>query len=288
LFFTRGIPAIYYGDEQGFTGKGGDAAAREDMFGSKVPDFVEEKRIGGGSGAAAAFNEDYPLFRAFREMISVRQTNPALQTGIQRVRYAEDHPGIFAVSRIDRDERKEILVVFNNSGEARKADIKTFSLSGNWERLFASAAEGIHFAPGPDNQLSLELPPFSTLVLRNPRPIEADTQKLSEMRLEANRTSEIDDRWEIRAELAPDQVASVAFGVRAKGDSDYTFLGTADSPPYRVFPTREAIPNAPELQFKAIARDLFGGEATAEFVWQRRVPKRPPQKPIKPSDLHAT
>ncbi len=36
LFFTRGIPAVYYGDEQGFSGNGGDIAAREDMFGSKV------------------------------------------------------------------------------------------------------------------------------------------------------------------------------------------------------------------------------------------------------------
>ena len=87
------------------------------------------------------------------------------------------------------------------------------------------------------------------------------------------------DRWEIKAELAPDQVASVAFGVRARGDGDYKFLGTADSPPYRIFPAREAIPNAPALEFKAIARDLFGGEATAEFAWQRRVPKRPPQNP---------
>jgi glycosidase len=279
LFFTRGIPAIYYGDEQGFTGNGGDAAAREDMFGSKVPDFVKEKRIGGGDGAAAAFNEDHPLFRAFREMISVRQTHPALQTGIQLVRYAEDHPGLFVVSRVDRDERKEVLVAFNNSGETRKADIQTFAPSGNWERLFASIVEGIHFTPGPENQLSLELPPFSTLVLRNSRPIDAGTQKLSELRLEASRTSEIDGRWEIRAELPPDQVASVAFGVRAKGDSDYKFLGTADAPPYRVFPTQEAIPNASELQFKAIARDLFGAEATAEFAWQRRVPKRPPQRP---------
>ena len=279
LFFTRGIPAIYYGDEQGFTGKGGDAAAREDMFGSQVADFVEEKRIGGGDGSAASFDEDHPLFRAFREMISVRQTNPALQTGVQLVRYADDSPGIFAVSRIDRDKRTEILVVFNNSGEARKADIKTFSPSGNWERLYASAAEGVHFTPGPDNQLSLELPPSSALVLRNPQPIEAGAQKLGELRLEANRTSEIDDRWEIKAELAPDQVASVAFGVRARGDSDYKFLGTADSPPYRIFPAREAIPNAPALEFKAIARDLFGGEATAEFAWQRRVPKRPPQNP---------
>ena len=43
LFFTRGIPAIYYGDEQGFTGKGGDVAAREDMFGSKVPEYMPTK-----------------------------------------------------------------------------------------------------------------------------------------------------------------------------------------------------------------------------------------------------
>ena len=277
LFFTRGIPAIYYGDEQGFTGKGGDAAAREDMFGSKVPDFLEEKRIGGGDGSAPAFNEDHPLFRAIREMISVRQKNPALQSGIQVVRHAEDNPGIFAVSRIDRDHRREVLAVFNNSGETRKADIKTFSLSGNWERLFASVPEGFRFVPGPENQLSVELPPFSALVLRNPQPIEESRQQISELRLEAKRNSEIDDRWEIRADLAPDQVASIAFGVRAKGEDDYQFLGTADSPPYRVFPTRQTIPNAPALEFKAIARDLFGREATAEFEWQRRVPKRPAQ-----------
>ena len=67
LFFTRGIPAIYYGDEQGFTGKGGDVAAREDMFGTKVPAYAREKRIGGGDGSAPAFNEDHPLFRAIRD-----------------------------------------------------------------------------------------------------------------------------------------------------------------------------------------------------------------------------
>ena len=82
LFFTRGIPAIYYGDEQGFTGEGGDVAAREDMFGSKVPKYAKEKRIGGGNGSAPAFNEDQPLFRAIRQMIAVRKQNPALQRGI--------------------------------------------------------------------------------------------------------------------------------------------------------------------------------------------------------------
>jgi glycosidase len=274
LFFTRGIPAMYYGDEQGFTGKGGDVASREDMFGSKVPDYAQEKRIGGGDGRASAFNEDHPLFRAVRAMISVRKKNPTLQGGIQIVRYAEDKPGLFAVSRIDQKRREEMLVLFNNSAETHKANIKVFSSAGNWERVFDSGAKGTSFGPGPDNELSVELAPWSTLVLRNPQPIEAGTEQPGELHLEANRNSEVEERWEIKAEPTSERVMSVAFGVRAKGETNYKFLGTADSPPYRVFPTWDAVPNnASELEFKAVARDLFGQEMTAEFTWQRRVPK---------------
>jgi glycosidase len=274
LFFTRGIPAIYYGDEQGFTGKGGDAAAREDMFGSKVPAFAQEKRIGGGDGSAPAFNEDHPLFRALRAMISVREKNPTLQGGIQIVRYAEEKPGLFAVSRIDPKRREEMLVVFNNSAETHHADIKVFSSAGNWERVFASGAKGTSFGPGPDKQLRIELGPWSTLVLRNPQPIEAGTEPPGELHLVANRHSELDDRWEIKAEPTSEKVISVAFGVRAKGETDYKFLGTADSPPYRVFPTWDAVPKAPDLEFKAVARDLFGQELTSEFDWQKRGPRQ--------------
>ena len=36
MYFSRGNPVVYYGDEQGFTGAGGDQAARQDMFASQV------------------------------------------------------------------------------------------------------------------------------------------------------------------------------------------------------------------------------------------------------------
>lgn len=278
LFFTRGIPAIYYGDEQGFTGEGGDAAAREDMFGSKVPEFVQEKRIGGGGGSAPAFNEDHPLFRAIRAMISVRKQNLTLQRGIQIVRYADGKAGIFAVSRIDRERREEMLAIFNNSGETNKANIKVYSSAGNWERVFASGAKGISFGPAPDNQLAVELAPWSSLVLRNPQPIEEGTGPRVELHLDANRNGEIDERWEIKAEPTSDKVISVAFGVRVKGEMNYKFLGTADSPPYRVLPTWDEVPNAPDLEFKAIARDLFGAETSAEFEWHRRKARVPAPK----------
>jgi glycosidase len=276
LLFTRGIPVIYYGDEQGFTGKGGDAAARQDMFGSKVADFVEEKRLGGGNGAEPAFNEGHPLFQVIREMISVRQQHPALQTGIQMVRHAPEQAGIFAVSRIDRENPHEVLVALNNSSEHARAEIQSLSTSEQWQQLFASSKEGLRIDPLPGGKLSLELPPLSVLVLRNSQPIEPSSEATPQVRLTVNRSGEIDDRWQIQAEPGKDEVVSIAFGVRVKGSDDYKFLGTADAPPYRVFPTRDVIPSASELEFKAIARDLFDRESSAVVEWKRRVPKKLP------------
>jgi glycosidase len=274
MFFTRGIPSIYYGDEQGFTGRGGDVAAREDMFASKVPEYLAEKRIGGGDPSATAFNEDHPLFRAIREMATVRRNNPPLQSGIQIVQYAQDKPGILAISRIDRESREEMLVVFNNSAETQKVDVKVLSAAGNWERIYAAGAKDIRFGPGPDNQISIELGALSVLVLRNPHPIEAGPEQLGGLQLTAARTSELEDRWEIKAEVISGVLPSVAFGVRAKGETEYKFLGTADTPPFRIFPPREIVPNAAELEFRAIGRDLFGKEVTADFDWHRPVLKK--------------
>ena len=36
MYLSRGNPVVYYGDEQGFTGDGGDKDARQDMFASQV------------------------------------------------------------------------------------------------------------------------------------------------------------------------------------------------------------------------------------------------------------
>ena len=46
MFFARGQPVVYYGDEQGFTGDGGDKDAREDMFANAVPVYEDNDLIG--------------------------------------------------------------------------------------------------------------------------------------------------------------------------------------------------------------------------------------------------
>ena len=46
MYFSRGNPVVYYGDEQGFTGNGGDQLARQTMFASQVPEYLGDDLIG--------------------------------------------------------------------------------------------------------------------------------------------------------------------------------------------------------------------------------------------------
>lgn len=45
MFTTRGQPVVYYGDEQGFAGAGGDKDARQDMFATKVAQYATEANV---------------------------------------------------------------------------------------------------------------------------------------------------------------------------------------------------------------------------------------------------
>ncbi len=46
MYLTRGNPVVYYGDEQGFIGAGGDKDAREDMFATQTASYATEAVLG--------------------------------------------------------------------------------------------------------------------------------------------------------------------------------------------------------------------------------------------------
>src|SRR3990172_2922719 len=107
MFFARGQPVIYYGDEQGFVGDGGDKLARQDMFPSQVPEYNDDDLIGTNATTADSnFDTAHPIYQAL----------VALRSGAQIHRASSAGPGVYAFSRIDRVEKVEYLVAFNNAG----------------------------------------------------------------------------------------------------------------------------------------------------------------------------
>ena len=114
MLAARGVPTIYYGDEQGFAGDGGDQDARESMFASKVAVYNDNRLVGSNATTAQAnFDPNHPLYRTIRELAEARKASPALRYGRTVFRAGSDAPGLLAFSRIL--DGREVLVAVNTS-----------------------------------------------------------------------------------------------------------------------------------------------------------------------------
>ncbi len=81
MFLTRGQPVIYSGDEQGFTGAGGDKDARQPMFASRTPDYLDDDLLGTDrTHAVDQFDPTHPLYRTIADLGRLRQAHPACGT----------------------------------------------------------------------------------------------------------------------------------------------------------------------------------------------------------------
>jgi glycosidase len=157
LLTLRGVPTIYYGDEQGFVGKGGDQDARQDMFASKVASYNEEKLLGTDSTSARPnFSPDHPLYKEIAELAKLRTSHKALTRGLQVIRYSQDKPGLFAVSRFEPGTGREMLLLFNTSNEPLRQHVRVETRSRRFEVLSGVCPLSAD-APGT---ITSELPAF--------------------------------------------------------------------------------------------------------------------------------
>jgi len=105
LYTSRGIPCLYYGTEQGFSGTT-DPNDREDMFaGQFEPD---------AAAVGDNFNMTHPLFLLVARLNNFRRLYPALLTGTHVNKWnTPGGPGLFAYAR--RLNGKEVFVVINTA-----------------------------------------------------------------------------------------------------------------------------------------------------------------------------
>ncbi len=165
MYLVRGQPVVYYGDEQGFIGDGGDKDARQDMFASQVTSYNDDAMIGGvPTGSRDRFGTDGPLYQSISELGALRDKYPALADGAQVHRYASDSAGIYAFSRVSRDRKPvEYLVVANNSTEPKTADLATWSRDDRWKPLYGG---GSRLRTDAEGRVTVTVPPLSVQVWR--------------------------------------------------------------------------------------------------------------------------
>jgi glycosidase len=156
LFLLRGVPVVYYGDEQGFVGHGVDQDARQDMFASRVGTYNDQALLGSTSTTAVAnFDTRHPLYRQIAQLAALRAKYTALRGGRQVVRAQSREPGLFAVSRFN-NLGNEILIAFNTSSSPLTAQVEVDQKSATFTSLLGDCSREVS-APG---SLKVELPPL--------------------------------------------------------------------------------------------------------------------------------
>ena len=143
MYLSRGNPVIYYGDEQGFVGDGGDQLARQDMFPSQVARV--QRRRPDRDRRDDRRGQLRPVAPAVQ---GHRRAGRADARRIRRCATARSSTGCRAAraractrSRASTPSGREYVVALNNAEEARSASIPTYSAGGRLHR--SSTAGGV-------------------------------------------------------------------------------------------------------------------------------------------------
>jgi glycosidase len=252
LYLLRGAPVVYYGDEVGIVGGGGDKAARQDLFATRVREWQTQIRIGSGSiGTRSSFElVNHPISRHLRRLATLRDRHAALSTGASHVRGAART--WLAVSRVDQQTRLEYLALFNNSRRPVRVRVSTGTPSTRWSPLLGTKARP---SSGRDGRLTTVLPPLRAVLLRAAARIPGAAAARPRLTQSADSLS---DLWRLSA-TATGVPSSVTFAGRRRGSEVWERIAVDDSPPYRAFIRRSDF-----QQVIAVTLALDGSKAASQ------------------------
>ncbi|MFE4997902.1 pullulanase-type alpha-1,6-glucosidase [Streptomyces mirabilis] len=270
MFLSRGNPVVYYGDEQGFTGAGGDKDARQTMFASKVADYLDDDELGTDrTHASDAYDTSAPLYKEIAALSKLRKDNPALADGVQSERYAADGAGIYAFSRTGGNGT-EYLVALNNAGEAKTATFATGSADMTFQGIYGTSSR---LTSDADKNVTVTVPAGSAVVLKAARPLGAPAAKpaLTLKAPDAGATGTV----ELGADVTGGQLDRVVFAAQV-GNGKWRTLGSADHAPYKVTQViGKDVPAGTALRYKAVVVDSAGRTASATATSTTGTPPAP-------------
>ncbi|MFF5924512.1 pullulanase-type alpha-1,6-glucosidase [Streptomyces hydrogenans] len=268
MFLSRGNPVIYSGDEQGFTGAGGDKDARQPLFATGIADYLDDDQLGTDrTHASDAYDTGHPVYRSIAALSKLTREHPALRDGVQQQRYAEG--SVYAASRTDAKQRVEYLVAANSATEPKTVTVPVESAA------FRVLYGGQGAVTAKDGAVTVTVPALSTLVLKADAPLPAVTVKPS-VTLAAPAAGST-GTVELTADVDGGGLNRVVFAAQV-GNGRWQTLGTADHAPYKVTQHVTA-PAGTALRYKAVVVDAAGRTASATAATTAGAPPAP-EKPV--------
>jgi glycosidase len=262
LYLLRGAPAVFYGDEVGMVGRGGDKAARQDLFPTAVTEWRTEERVGSAPiGSGSSFDlVAHPVSEHLRALAALRDAHPVLATGASFVRVARE--GTLVVSRIDREARREYVAVFNTSGEPASATVQTATPSSAWSTLLGTATATTSLANG---RTTIRIPPLSASLFHAEASLPRRGAARLTLRVAPDRFTNL---VRIGATTASMDPLSVSFAVKRPGKR-WVRIGTDDGAPYGVFLDPRNFRRGQAVSLVAVARASDGSVSTSAVVTAR-------------------
>ena len=252
MYFSRGIPVVYYGDEVGMTGSnsGKDQFARQDMFPTDIELWKNEPRIGGspiGNGDAFTATSQSPIANYLIKLAEIRRDNPALANGPMLERYSKY--SLYVISKKDVVQNREYLVAFNNSDTDEIVEVTTATSGAEWTQILGTTDVTVN-----ENKLSFTVPALSTLVLKANSAINQFATKHTRL------STSVDDLtgfYKVKAGISSKDFLTVEFFARKAGSTRWVSQGVDTGAPYSIFIDPLDFPKK-KIQLRATARNSQG------------------------------
>lgn len=246
MFFARGVPVIYYGDEQGFTGDGGDKDAREDMFPSLVESYNDNRILGTSKTTAVSnFDQDHILYQSIREFSELYKKHPILRSGEQEfIKHSNQNLQVF--SRSFYAAKNEYLVIANLSNEPQNYELPKKSSQ-------------VLFSRGSLSNHALKIPSWDFAIVKQPK-FRATLQHASFVKPSRNHLS--GGGMTLQVDVEGNRWNQVSFSITNLQTGSTKRLPTDYNRPYQAFFSGESFDSGTNLLVEAIIRDQTGKTIT--------------------------
>ena len=264
MYLSRGQPVVYYGDEQGFTGDGGDKGAREDMSRSQVA-VVQRQRPHRHrrDHGRRQLRPDPPAVPADRRAgRAARRSTRRSPTGPSSTATPAGPPASTPSAGSTRGNGASTSSSPTTASSRRRRRSPRRHRARRSPVVWPAGASELR--SDREARVTVTVPPLSAVVWRADRRVPGDRSAPTVNFRTPSPGGTVGGRAEVGVAVPQPGFDQVTIAWRRAGEQAWTPLGTDDNAPYRVFHDVSDLSKGTLVEYRAVLRDPSGRLAVAQ------------------------